>query len=131
MIYNLTPHSIDIFPRADFVNLEEGKVFLADGVFPDAKGHSFPSNGIARVTTAVFAVEDGRFPFPMFSTKWGELEGLPESVDDEDLLIVSPIFQSAAFKKAHPWADQMVCPHGAVRLRSNTSQILGCLGLTY
>ena len=128
---NLTSHSIQIFDKENFVNLVETKPgsLVADSV----EGEpilSVASSGEARIAmkTELLPSMDG---VQMFKTEYSDLIGIPEGISEDDILIVSLATKSNTNASGHPLAKQMVSPYRVVRLTSNTSQILGAIGLTY
>lgn len=137
-IYNCTPHVIEVFQETAFVGLEQlnATTWVADSVDPSGIVASFPSVGIARITVKTFPGEAILVNLlgdrvRTVKTFYGELEGIPSNVQDGDILIVSLPTQTAAFSKGHPLATQMCTPYKVVRLRNNTSTVLGCCGLSF
>ncbi len=131
-VINLTPHSIEVYPEAAFKNLEQTNptTWIADSVDQNLLLESFASQGVARITTSV--VPAGSIgTIPAVQTSYGELTGIPVDVDPFDVLIVSLPTQSMAIASGNPLAKNMVSPYKVVRLRSNTSTVLGCMGLSY
>jgi hypothetical protein len=130
MILNYTPHVIDVYTADSFEGLEKlnPTTWVADSVTGEAIV-SLPSLGMIRVkvATAESAAVDG---IPTVETTYGELEGLPESIGDDDYLVVSLPTQSAAKALGHPLASRMLCPYQVVRDRANTSTVLGCMGFS-
>jgi len=132
MLYNLTPHSVDIYPETAFINLVKvnATTLVADSVEGKAV-ESLPSIGNLRIKTATLTVDMG-LEFPTVKTEYGELEGLPPiDFKEEDILIVSLPTQSMCKAAGHPLAMQMATPYKVVRLASNTSTVLGCVGLSF
>lgn len=131
-ILNLTPHPINVYSETSFINLEKTNptTWLADGV--EGEGLAiFETVGSVRIATKT--VEQAPLgAIPVVATIYGVLEGVPKNaVLGEDTLIVSLPAQSMAKASGSEWADSMVSPYKVVRLRSNTSQVLGCMGFTY
>jgi hypothetical protein len=88
-----------------------------------------PSTGNARISTSTVEGEtiEG---VATVKTVYGELTGVPE-LGDRDYLIVSLPTQSMAKSSGHPLASKMASPYKVVRDRANTSNVLGCLGLSF
>ena len=129
-ILNLTPHSVEFYNQIQFENLEQrnATTWVADSVTgcPVAE---FASVGELRIATATTEAEPTE-GIPTVETVYGEVTGIPSTVSDDDVLIVSLPAMSMARAANHPLAQQMVCPYQVVRLRSNTSTVLGAMGLT-
>ena len=130
-IINLTPHNFDVYAEFQFVNLERvnATTLIADSVEGNAI-LSLPSAGSIRIdkTEEEWRTING---IPTVITKYGDAVGIPESVTAEDVLVVSLPAQSMAVAANHPLASQMASPYKVVRLRSNTSTVLGCMGLSF
>lgn len=130
-VINLTPHSVDLYVEAQFVNLEQlnPTTWVADSVEgePTAK---YDSQGVARIDVSTKTVES-ELPGQTVATFYGEATGIPESVEEGDVLIVSLPMKSMAMTSNHPLAPQMVSPYKVVRSRENGSVVLGCMGFTY
>jgi hypothetical protein len=130
-VFNLTPHSIDIYPQDVFVGLTQVNptTWTAESVVEAMAYKVYPSFGSCRIKTSTVAIEaiDG---VPTVSTEYGELEGIPVEATLADTLIVSLPAQSMAKASGSEWAEVMVAPYKVVRLASNTSVILGCMGFT-
>lgn len=130
-IFNLCPHSFDLFREDQFVNLQQlnPTTWVADGVGGSPK-LSFGSVGSIRIATTTVETEavDG---IPTVKTEYGDAIGIPEGVGATDILIVSLPAQSMAKAAGHPLAAQMGSPYKVVRLASNTSTVLGCMGLSF
>jgi len=131
-ILNLTPHPINVYSETSFINLEKTNptTWLADGVEGEGLA-SFETVGSVRIATKT--VEQAPLEgIPVVATSYGEIEGVPkDAVLGEDTLIVSLPAQSMAKASGSEWATSMLAPYKVVRLRSNTSQVLGCMGFTY
>jgi len=130
-ILNLTPHPINVYSETSFVNLEKVNptTWVADGV--EGEGLAiFESVGSVRIATET--VEQTPLEgIPVVATSYGEIEGIPDTaVLGVDMLIVSLPAQSMAKSSRAEWAYSMFAPYKVVRLRSNTSQVLGCMGFT-
>ena len=127
---NLTPHTVHFYAEAQFDGLEKlnTTTFVADGVVGEPIAE-YPSTGMLRIATATTEIKsiDG---VPAVATQYGEVTGVPERVKPDDFLIVSLPALSMAKAAGHPLAEQMVCPYQVVRLRSNTSQVLGAMGVS-
>ena len=132
-VINLTPHSVDVVNETDFLNLDQinPTVWVADGLREGAWVTSYPSEGVARISTSTEVIEVPGLPGICVVTKYGDASGIPEGVEETDILVVSLPMQSMATITYHPLAHQMAVPYKVVRLRSNTNQILGCMGFTF
>ena len=131
MIINLTPHTISIYSEECFKGLEQSKptVFLADAV--EGEPILFlESSGVARITVSITEAGE-KEGITFVKSEYGELIGIPPEITEEDILIVSLPTKSNALTSGHPLASQMVSPYKVVRQRSNSSNILGCIGLSY
>lgn len=130
---NLTPHAIDVYSKDQFVNLEQSNptTWIADSV-TGAPTLLLPQpQSIARISVKTV---DALISIPgveMVETQYGEITGLPAEYTETTLFVVSLPTQSNAKAAGHPLANQMVAPYKVVRLRSNTSTILGCMGFTF
>ena len=131
-IYNLTPHSIEIYNEGMFVNLQQvnATTWVADKV-EGLPLQSFPSDGVARLATSTEVIQHPILGGQIVKTQYGEITGLPENVQPEDYLIVSLPLQSGAKASGHPLAGQMICPYKVVRSRENGSMVLGAMGFTF
>lgn len=129
MIFNLTPHSIDVYPEDAFVGLVQVNptTWTAESVIEAMCYKVYPSVGSCRIKTSTVEIHaiDG---VPSVATEYGALEGIPYKATLEDTLIVSLAAQSMAKASGSEWATTMVAPYKVVRLASNTSQVLGCMG---
>ena len=129
-IINLCPHSFDVYAEEQFTNLEQTNptTWVADGVKGEAI-LSLASSGSIRIATRT--VEGNPVQgIPTVLTVYGEAIGIPD-VNSDDVLVVSLPAQSMAKAANHPLAAQMVSPYRVVRLRENTSTVLGCMGLSF
>jgi hypothetical protein len=133
MIYNCTPHFVDVFTEAQFVELEQKNptTFLAKETKGEAIA-SFPPEGEAiRIATQTIdsleSIEEG---IPLVETSYGELSGIPEGATEEDWFIVSLPAQSMARAANHRLAHRMIAPYKVVRSIDNGSLVLGCMGFT-
>ena len=128
-IINLTPHGVQVYNEDQFVGLEQVNptTWVADSV----EGNpilDLPSVGSLRISTATVDGDpiDG---VPIVETTYGELVGLPTDYIDQFMIVSLPC-QSMAKQSGHNLASKMLAPYKVVRLRSNTSQVLGCMGFT-
>ncbi len=130
-VINLTPHSVQVYNESMFVGLEQtnATTWVADGVEGEPLA-DYPSEGIARISTQTDIIES-ELPGITVSTVYGEATGIPEDLNGSEVLIVSLPMQSMAKQAGLPTANRMVAPYKVVRLRSNTSTVLGCMGFTY
>ena len=135
----LVPHSVDIFEELQFVNLEKinATTWHADGVAGEP-AFSYPQVGLARISTKVENCPSIDGQPPVVRTTYGNLEVTDMGKNLVDLstlegktLIVSLPALGMAKSANNPLANQMVCPSRVVRLRSNTSQVLGCMELSW
>ena len=130
-IINLTPHSFQVYNESQFVGLEQTNptTLIADSVEGTAL-LNLPSSGSIRIATSTVKGEpiDG---IPTVKTQYGEAVGIPNNVTNDDTLVVSLRTQSIAKAANHPLANQMATPYKVVRLRSNPSTVLGCMGLSF
>jgi hypothetical protein len=129
-IINLCPHSFDVYNESQFTNLEQtnATTWVADGVEGEAI-LSLPFINSVRIDTSTvegIPVEG----IPSVKTLYGEAIGLP-NVTAHDTLVVSLRTQSVAKAANHPLASQMATPYKVVRLKSNPSTVLGCMGLSF
>ena len=132
MIINLTPHNVDVFNEVQFINLERvnATTLIADGVNGDPV-LSLPSSGSIRINTTTVEGDLINGIIPTVKTVYGEAVGIPDNVTNDDVLVVSLPAQSMAVAALHPLASQMASPYKVVRLRSNTSTVLGCMVLSF
>ena len=131
MLINLTPHSFEVYQEDQFLNLEvvSPTSIIADGVEGEPLV-SLASSGSIRIATST--VPSMLFEgIPTVITMYGEATGIPEGITSEDTLIVSLPAQSMAKAANHHLAPQMASPMKVVRLRSNTSTVLGCMGISF
>ena len=134
-VINLTGiHDVNVFPQEAFTCLEQVNetLWVADGVDQALELAVYPTAGMsARISTDVEAVKNSCLPGEVVKTTYGELTGIPEGIGPDDTLIVSLPTKTMAHSSGHPMAKQMVSPYKVVRLRSNTSQVLGCMGFSW
>lgn len=97
---NLTPHNINV--------VTNGQTF------------SFPSNGLARVSTKQVQIGDIN-GIPIFSTEYGQVEGLPDQ-EDGTIFIVSTLVRAQV-----PHRKDVFSPKGLVR--DENGAVIGCEGL--
>ena len=130
-VINLTPHSVQVYSESQFKGLEQVNptTWVADSVegVPLA---SYESQGMARISVKTEDLGDEVDGVPIFQSVYGEAVGVPESLEDGDVLIVSLPMQSMAKASQHPMAPTMVSPFKVVRSRANGSLVLGCMGFT-
>ena len=129
---NLTPHSIEVYPVAAFVGLEQVNptTWVADSVDKTQAIATYESQGIARIQTTTKELQaiNG---VPMVTTTYGEATGIPSGFYRDTKIIVSLPMQSMARASNHPLANVMVAPYQVVRQKDNGSVILGCMGFTF
>jgi len=128
-IINLTPHGVQVFVQDQFTGLEQlnPTTWVADSV----RGNpilDIASVGSLRISTSTVDSTpiDG---VPVVDTSYGDLVGLPTDYDGQFMVVSLPC-QSMAKQSGNPLASKMLAPYKVVRLRSNTSQVLGCMGFT-
>lgn len=110
MLKNYTPHAV-VIEKPDGTKLE------------------LPSLGVIRVgtLTAPHAKVEG---IPVFKVMYGPLEGLPEDVGPEDVLVVSMVVRDFARKIYHDLADRMVSPDsGPTAVRNEKGHIVAVKAL--
>lgn len=130
-VINLTPHAVEVFSAEQFVNLFQPNptTWVADGVAGQPKAE-YTSEGLARISVSTEVIES-ELPGETVTTSYGEATGIPENVEEGDVLIVSLPMKSMAVASGHPLSNQMVSPYKVVRSRENGSVVLGCMGFTY
>ena len=131
-IRNFMPHSFDVYNEGQFVNLEQTgpTVWIADGVEGDAIV-SIPSEGSIRMLTSTEDLDIDAHGIPTYKTIYGEATGLPNDLVEGDIVITSLPVVSMMNAANHSLAAFVASPYKAVRLRSNTSTVLGAMGYTY
>lgn len=131
-IRNFTPHFFDVYAQSQFVGFEQVNptTFVADGVEGDAI-LSLPSEGSVRIATSTQELGVDASGVPAYKTVYGEASGFPLDLNDGDVVIVSLPVVSSLNASGSPLAKYAASPYKAVRLRSNTSQVLGALGYTH
>ena len=102
--------------------------WVADAVEGDPIA-AIPSEGMLRIATATVEADpiDG---IPSVVTSYGDVTGVPDDVQADDVLIVSLPALSMAKAAHHPLSGQMMCPYQVVRSRANGSIVLGAMGLS-
>ena len=129
---NLTPHSIEVYPAAAFVGLEQVNptTWVADSVDKTQAIATYESKGVARIQTTTKELQaiNG---VPMVTTTYGEATGIPSGFYRDTKIIVSLPMQSMARASNHPLANVMVAPYQVVRQKDNGSVVLGCMGFTF
>lgn len=130
-ILNLCQHSFDVYNEYQFIGLEQTNptTLIADEVEGNAI-ISLPSQGNIRIDTKTVEGESIK-GIPSVKTIYGEAVGIPDNISSEDTLVVSLRTQSIAKAANHKLASQMATPYRVVRLRSNPSTVLGCMGLSF
>ena len=131
-IRNFMPHSFEVYPHIQYTNLEQTgpTVWIADGVEGDAIV-SIPSEGSIRMLTSIDELGVDSHGISTYKTIYGEATGLPDDLVEGDVIITSLPVVSMMNAANHPLAAFFASPYKAVRLRSNTSQVLGCMGYTH
>lgn len=129
-IRNLTPHAVDFYSASSFEGLEQlnPTTWVADSVSSPAL-LSVASEGMLRIATSTTEAEPVA-GIPTVVTVYGDVTGVPENVQADDVLVVSLPALSMATAAGHPLAKQMMSPYRVVRQRGNTSNVLGAMGLT-
>lgn len=130
-ILNLCQHSFDVYNESQFGGLEQTNptTWVADSVEGEAI-LSLTSIGSIRIDTKTVEGEPVE-GIPTVKTLYGEAVGIPDNVSSTDILVVSLRTQTVAKAANHPLANQMASPYKVVRLRSNPSTVLGCMGLSF
>jgi hypothetical protein len=130
MIINCTPHDVVIASEENFTNLEQlnPTTWVADGIQGEAR--IIKSSGNVRIS--VVTVESGSVEnIPLVESKYGDISGIPDNANPAtDILIVSLPVVSMIKAKGGEWSNSVVSPYKVVRNRANTSEVLGCMGLT-
>ena len=129
---NLTPHSIEVYPAAAFVGLEQVNptTWVADSVDKTQAIATYESQGVARIQTTTKELQAIN-EVPMVTTTYGEATGIPSGFYRDTKIIVSLPMQSMARASNHPLANVMVAPYQVVRQKDNGSVVLGCMGFTF
>ena len=131
-IKNYMPHSFDVYKKEQFVNLEQTNpsTWIADGVTGESI-ISLPSQGSVRMSTSTQELGVDANNVPAYNTVYGEASGFPTDVVEGDIVIVSLPVVSMMKASNHSLAAFVASPYNAVRLRSNTSTVLGAMGYTH
>jgi hypothetical protein len=129
---NLTPHSIDVYTEMAFQGLRSTNptTWLADLCYTEQAVGTFPTVGCARISTKTVDLGLGHGGIPMVATEYGEAVGLPDDLEDDDILIVSLPMLSMMKASGHPRSHQCVSPYKVVRDANDTSKVLGCMGFS-
>lgn len=116
-IINLTPHSVTMYSTDDCTEVTKGSytsLILKEGAQPLV---TYPSQGVAR-TTSVKEQVDVVNGIPVYSTSYGEPEGLPEPAPNTYFIV------SALTAQAAPERKDLLIIDGAVR--DAEGRICGC-----
>ena len=126
------PHSFDVYNKEQFVNLEQTNTttWIADGVEGEPIV-SVPSQGSVRMATSTQELGVDNDGVPVYNTVYGEVSGFPTELNEGDVVLVSLPVVSMMKASGHPLSAFVASPYNAVRLRSNTSQVLGAMGYTH
>jgi hypothetical protein len=132
MLLNYMPHSFDVYNKEQFVNLEQTNptTWIADGVEGEPI-FSIPSKGSVRMSTSTQELGVDNDGVPVYNTVYGEASGFPTDLKEGDVVLVSLPVVSMMKASGHPLSAFVASPYNAVRLRSNTSQVLGAMGYTH
>ncbi len=109
MVYNYTPHKINLFA-------EDGRILKV-----------FEPEGVARAEQKAIIVDEIQFGndvVPVKKMVFGSVEGLPETAGEYDKFIVSSITAQAAMETNHPLKNQLLVVADPVR--NEDGQIIGC-----
>ena len=134
---NFTPHVINLIKKEDLVGLTQvnATTWVAEGFVEGGAPYlTIESEGEIRIdvtTVTREAVRVVNYNIPAVNTKYGAISGLPFLVAPEDLLIVSLPTQTNAAAAGLDIVDKLVTPFKVVRMKSNTSVILGALGVSF
>lgn len=119
------PHSFDVYAQDQFVNLELVKgSYIADGVEGDPI-FSAESEGSIRMPMTKEFLGNDTLGVPVYKTVYGEPDGFPTDLVEGDIVITSLPVLSNMNASGHPMASFVASPSDVVRLRSNTSTVLG------
>jgi len=126
------PHSFDVYNESQFVGLEaiNPTTWVADSV-EGSPIVSLPSSGSVRMATSTTPMGVDEKGIATFKTVYGEPAGFPQDLVEGDVVIVSLPVVSMMHAANHPLAQYVASPYKAVRLKSNTSTVLGCMGYTF
>jgi len=130
---NTCPHSVDVYKEENFVNLQKlnATTWVADSVEGEAI-FSVPMTGkpALRIDSNSQPLGTSTEGIPLFDTVYGELTNIPEMQEGDDVITSLPVV-SLAKQTGHPLLPRLCSPYKVVRLRSDTSKVLGCHGLQY
>lgn len=116
-IINLTPHTITLYADKDCMEVVKGtykSLVLKEGATPIAV---YPSQGVARATSnreLIYTIDN----IPVYTTTYGEPEGLPEPRSNTYYLV------SALTAQAVKGRHDILIVDGAVR--DGEGRIVGC-----
>lgn len=116
-IINLTPHSVTVYSTDDVTEVTKGSytsLILKEGAQPLV---TYPSQGVARAASVKEQV-DVINGIPVYSTSYGEPEGLPEEKEGVFYLVSALTAQAAKGRK------DLLLVDGAVR--DGEGKIVGC-----
>ena len=116
-IINLTPHSVTVYSTNDVTEVTKGSytsLILKEGAQPLV---TYPSQGVARAASVKEQV-DVVNGIPVYSTSYGEPEGLPEKKEGVFYLVSALTAQAAKGRK------DLLLVDGAVR--DGEGKIVGC-----
>ena len=131
MLLNYMPPSFDVSTKEQFVNLAQinPTTWIADGTEGDSI-ISVPSQGSVRMFTSTQELGVDSDGVPVYNTVYGEASGFPTELNEGDVVLVSLPVVSMMKASNHPLSSFVASPYNAVRLRSNTSQVIGAMGYT-
>lgn len=125
------PHKFDVYASAQFINLELVKgTYIADSVEGDPIFSAESEGSVRMPMTKEFLGKDD-LGIPVYRTVYGEPEGFPTDLVEGDVVITSLPVLSNMNASSHPMASFVASPSDVVRLRSNTSTVLGCMGYSH
>lgn len=116
-IINMTPHSVTLYSLNDCEEVTKGNytsLVLKEGATPLA---TYPSQGVARATSSrelVYTIDS----IPVYTTTYGEPEGLPEPAPNTYIIVSALTAQSA------PERHDLLIVDGAVR--DADGKVVGC-----
>lgn len=131
-ILNYCKHDVSFYPESAFSDLEQVSPtsWIAGGVDESQLLLRVESSGEARI-----AVETIDIPpiagVPAVATKYGMLTGFPRRLEKDTVYLVSGPTLAMAKASEYPFASMMASPYKVVRLRGNSSKVLGCMGLSF
>lgn len=120
MIYNYTPHTINIYSSTDcYYDQKNRKYFVKEGVKPI---HSIPSQGVLNAHIDYEKVDeiDG---IPIYEAKVKSIDPLPSGY-----LIVSALFANAC-KILGVGTDRLLTISNPIYSNPDNPRPIGCLGL--